>query len=115
ETDPQGADVAFVAGLLHDVGVLVLAQGSPAAWHAVVEDARASGRALHEVERALLGVTHAELGGYLLGSWGLPHALVEACVSHHAPGALPAHSFDVVAAVHVADSLLQACARPVAA
>jgi putative nucleotidyltransferase with HDIG domain len=115
ETDREAGEVAFVAGLLHDVGELVLADGSPELWRTIVTRSREEGLPTHAVERDLLGVTHAELGAYLLGSWGLPHEVIEACLSHHAPGSVPSQRFDVVAAVHLADSLLKACESPAGA
>ena len=59
-----------------------------------------------EAEQRLCGVTHAEVGGYLLGLWGLPYPIVEAVANHHAPGRVPQRCFDVLAAVHVADALV---------
>ena len=84
----------------------------PDRFAAVVRAARDSGRPFHEVERELLGVTHAEVGAYLLGVWGLPFTIVEAVAYHHTPGLVTDGERDVLAAVHVADALIDfACAE----
>jgi HD-like signal output (HDOD) protein len=56
----------------------------------------------------VLGTTHAEVGGYLLGLWGLPDALVEAVAWHHNPGGCPGTAFTPLTAVHVADAIVRA-------
>jgi HD-like signal output (HDOD) protein len=57
------------------------------------------------VERELLGATHAEVGGYLLGAWGLPLPIVEAVAYHHSLPAARSARMDAVLAVHVGDAL----------
>jgi HD-like signal output (HDOD) protein len=76
---------ARTAGLLHDVGKLMLVATLPIVAMRVAERARREGRATAAIEREELGVTHAELGAYLLGLWGLPDAIVEATAWHHYP------------------------------
>jgi HD-like signal output (HDOD) protein len=56
--------------------------------------------------RALLGTTHAEVGAYLLGLWGLPDAIVEALAFHHCPSACPDQRFSPLTAVHIANALV---------
>jgi HD-like signal output (HDOD) protein/CheY-like chemotaxis protein len=79
------ADAAFTAGLLHDVGGLALSCRMPQEAAQNAQLARARGIALHEAERERLGVTHAGIGAYLLGLWGVPHEVIEAVASHHDP------------------------------
>jgi HD-like signal output (HDOD) protein len=101
------ADDAFLAGVLHDVGELVLATQRPE-WLAKAAAVAKSQRVPpHEAETALFGVSHAEVGAYLVGLWGLPFRIVEAVAHHHAParGGLP-ELFDAVAAVYVAEALV---------
>ncbi|MGO9659352.1 MAG: HDOD domain-containing protein [Acidimicrobiales bacterium] len=93
---------AFVAGLLHDIGWLVLAAQAPEHLQAIARLAQKGG-ALDEVEREVLGASHAEVGAYLLSMWGLPSAVVEA-VAHHHDAELMAHrQLDLPHIVHVAD------------
>jgi hypothetical protein len=54
----------------------------------------------------VLGTSHAEVGAYLLGLWGLPDGLVEAVAWHHNPGGCPGGGFTALTAVHAADVLL---------
>jgi len=75
----------FVAGLLHDIGRLVLYKQVPAAAGASLAEAAASGRHLVEVERELFGFDHAELGGMLLHKWRFPESLEQSVWRHHAP------------------------------
>lgn len=106
--DRARASQAFAAGLLHDIGLLVMAAQLPEQLAEVVQAARASQRPLHVVERDLHGVSHAEIGAYLLGVWGLPYAVLEAAAYHHRPADLPQAGFSELTAVHVASSLVSA-------
>jgi HD-like signal output (HDOD) protein/CheY-like chemotaxis protein len=101
--------VTSLAALLHDVGKLVLAMKMPAHLARVLAMAREQGRPLYEVEQELIGVTHAEIGAYLLGLWGLPWPVVEAVAHHHAPTRVPEQGFDALAAVYVANILALEC------
>jgi HD-like signal output (HDOD) protein len=82
--DPALAEEAFIAALLADVGLSVLACWLPAR----VRDARAHALSrqcsLATAERELFGVSHAEVGAYVLGLWCLPQAIVDAVAAHHA-------------------------------
>jgi len=97
------AEQAFVAGMLHDAGQLILAANLPAQYAAVIQTARAAPAPLQVSEAEILGTTHAELGGYLLGLWGLPVPVVEAIALHHQPRFAIAPLFSALTAVHVAD------------
>jgi HD-like signal output (HDOD) protein len=95
----------FTAGLLHDLGKLILADGLPGEYTKVMATARAQRRPIHEVEKAHWQVSHADIGGYLLGLWGLPVSVVEAVMYHHAPSRDTAPHFGLLTVVHVADVL----------
>lgn len=102
--DQRLAGDAFTAGLLHDVGRIVLASNLPKPYSAIIAQARETARPLHEEETAQLGVDHARVGAYLLGLWGLPVEIVEATAGHHAPGKAGfAAEFTLLAAVHAAN------------
>ncbi|HLO67855.1 MAG TPA: response regulator [Holophaga sp.] len=75
---------AFTGGLLHDVGLLILAAGLPDRYGAV-GDLLAEGHDILAAEMQVLGVHHGEVGAHLLGMWGLPAPVVEAVATHHAP------------------------------
>ena len=107
EQGRKGIDDAFMGGLLHDVGGLVLAANLPDTYSQVVNLARSEGCSVREAEEEVLGTTHAEVGAYLMGLWGLPDQIVEAIVLHHSPGRSLATEFTPLTAVHAADSLAQ--------
>ncbi len=83
--DRAQADDAFMAGLLHDVGKLIMAAKMPEQLTAAVRLAEADAVTGAVAEERLLGVSHAEMGAYLLGVWGLPYPIVEAVANHHHP------------------------------
>jgi HD-like signal output (HDOD) protein/CheY-like chemotaxis protein len=104
---PREADLAFTAGLVHEIGRMLLVRESPAEMAAVLQQAIASGRPISEVERERLGATHAEVGAYALGMWGLPLSVVEAVAYHHAIPAARRSERRIAALVHAADVLLE--------
>jgi HD-like signal output (HDOD) protein/CheY-like chemotaxis protein len=106
-TDKVKAQDAFAAAMLQDTGLLVLMTRLPEKFQQIVDETRASGRSIHEVETEILGVTHAEIGAYLLGIWGLPYSIVEAVAHHHTPQRAGSTTWDVVGAVHVASAIVQ--------
>lgn len=80
--DPERA---FVAGLLHDMGQLILLQAEPERAAGVVAHARSKDVLLCNEEKRLLGFDHATLGGMLLRKWNFPFVLVSAVLEHHYP------------------------------
>lgn len=101
-------DEAFVAGLLHDAGKLVLAANFPAEYEAARRAAQERGTPSVVAEREVFAASHAEVGGYLLGLWGLPVPVVEAVALHHSPELSVCVTFSPLTAVHVADAMEEA-------
>jgi len=75
---------AFLAGLLHDLGKLLIAVSAPQQYEMTLTLASASGRPLFECEREILGTDHAELSGLSLTKWSLPEPVCRAAFHHHA-------------------------------
>ena len=103
--DPKTRDVTVVAALLHDIGSLFLASAMPDTFCSAHSIADERGCRLFEAEEELLGTSHAEIGAYLLGLWGIPNLAVEAIAHHHRPTRIPHSGFDSTVAVYVADLL----------
>ena len=103
----------FVAGLLHDIGALVLYQQRPRPAAEALRRARQEYEVLHEVERELMGYDHGEVGAALLASWRLPDSLVEAVRYHHFPLEAEEHRLEA-AIVHLADVIACAVHDPAA-
>ena len=97
-------DRVFSAGLLHDMGELLIATRLPEE-HVRARLAVSEGRAptVHQAEQ--MGRTHAEIGGWLLSHWGLPAFLVEAASRHHGPVPGYGAMLDLTQVIHVADCL----------
>jgi len=77
---------AFTAALLCDVGTLVLEHGAPDEINAVYDHAAENKMQVHIAEKELLGSSHADVGGYVLGLWGVPPVIVDAVLNHHELG-----------------------------
>jgi len=104
--DPRKAEEAFTAALVADVGQIIIAMGLRKGYQDVLRQARESGRPVHQVELETLGVTHAEVGAYLLGVWNLPFSIIEGVAYHHRPDALGSGPCEMLAALHAADILI---------
>ncbi|MGA2982844.1 MAG: response regulator [Terriglobia bacterium] len=98
-------DIAIVAGMLHDVGKLIMAWKLPERLVKLLAKVPEEQCPLYQVEEKEYGFSHAEIGAYLLGLWGLPYAVVEAVALHHAPDRVPHRNFDAGAAVYIANIL----------
>jgi HD-like signal output (HDOD) protein len=99
------AEDAFMAGLLHDTGTLVLARSEPEQFTEALTASKVQKRPLFVAEGEAIGVSHAEIGAYLLGLWGLPSTIVEAVALHHTPAHAGVQKMDVLGAVYVANIL----------
>jgi len=98
-------DDTFFAGLLHDTGKLILAANFSTRFLEVLKLSKKENMFPCLAEQELLGTSHAELGAYLLGLWGLPKSIIEAVAFHHFPRKLHSEGFGILAAVHTADAM----------
>jgi putative nucleotidyltransferase with HDIG domain len=105
EAGKEIADDAFTAGLLHDIGKLMLACRHADKHEAAVELAKMKAMPLWLAEHQVFSTTHAEVGAYLLGLWGLPDSIVEATAYHHRPMESKNSAFSALTALHAADCL----------
>lgn len=110
-SDRKTAEDAFLAGVLHDIGVLILASQLPEQFEQALRSIQANPRPLHDAELELWGVSHDVIGAYLLGLWGLPYHIVEAVALHHRPIDLAQfvtrkdETLDLMSLLHIADAI----------
>jgi HD-like signal output (HDOD) protein/ActR/RegA family two-component response regulator len=100
----SGGDNVLIAGMLQDVGQLIFAARAPQRFSIALSTSLRGKSPLYEAELELFGSTHAEVGGYLLGLWGLPSKIVQAVV-HHLEPVTGARVFDAGAALYVSNLL----------
>jgi HD-like signal output (HDOD) protein len=100
----KAQDEAFTAGILHDLGKLILAQNFPEDYAEVLTRSCRQPRPLCEIETERFGASHAELGAYLMGLWGIGDEVVGAIAHHHQ---LPSAGVSgrVIAVVYAANAL----------
>lgn len=103
---------AFVSGLLHDIGKLVMAANADADYQLVIKRSREEGIPGEQAEQEIFGATHAQVGAYLLGLWGLPEPVVSTVELHHSLSAVASKGFTPVSAIHVAQYLEPAPGTP---
>lgn len=97
---------SFIAGMMHDIGRLIMAVNLPGTCQEIMEEAKQSAQPVWRIEQQHLGVTHAGIGAYLLGLWGLSESIVKIVACHHTPDSCDRNDFFALAAVHVADALV---------
>ncbi len=98
-------DNSYIAGLLHDVGKLILISELPEIYERIIEKIRSDNSILWEAEKEMLGVSHAEVGAFLLGLWAQPESVVQAVAFHHEPLVVESAEFSALTAVHLANCL----------
>ncbi len=99
-------EAAHVAGLLHDIGKLILIKDMPREMLRVAKQSRESSLPEHLAESSILGCSHAEVGAYILGIWMLPDVILKAVVFHHRPLDIPTTQPTVLSAVYL-DNILE--------
>jgi putative nucleotidyltransferase with HDIG domain len=95
---------AFAAGILHDIGKLILSQFFPDEFGEIMTIVQTENLYIGEAEERVLGVTHAEIGSWLAEKWNLPAQLVDAITYHHAPGRME-RGAELPSLIHLADFL----------
>jgi HD-like signal output (HDOD) protein len=101
--DSTLAEDAYTAGMLHDIGKLMLANNLPEPFQRALDLSQGQQKTLADAEQEVFGANHAGVGAYLLGLWGLPSTIVEAVAFHHRPSASEAGTLGPLTAVHVAN------------
>ncbi len=103
--DAALAETAFTAGLIHDIGKVVLAANFDEQYRGAQSLARRQKLPVWEVEHEIFGASHGEIGAYLLGLWGMPLDLLEVAALHHQPSRTISKEFTTLTAVHIANVL----------
>ncbi|MDQ8185738.1 HDOD domain-containing protein [Pelagicoccus sp. SDUM812002] len=109
---PKAAEEAYSAGLLHDIGKLVLIGVVPEQYIEAQRLARDESHSPWQAEFKHIGCDHAEVGGYLLSRWGLPGAINETVALHHRPANSCHGTFTTLAAVHAANAIVRKRRNP---
>ncbi|CAA9392198.1 MAG: hypothetical protein AVDCRST_MAG64-1340 [uncultured Phycisphaerae bacterium] len=99
------ADEAFLAGMIHDMGILVALQVYPEEVRRVCEAAKTGAQGFCDLEREMLGMDHQQLGMALAEQWKFPRSCQLVAGHHHRPGALSEQNRLLVAIVYVADTI----------
>lgn len=95
-------DTVFMAGMLHDIGKLLVATYMPDSFAQILELMHTRGIPMILAEEEILGTSHAAIGAYLLGIWGLPEPIIAATAFHHTPGCKAEEGLNTQLIVHVA-------------
>ena len=96
---------SMMAGLLHDLGKLILATNFEKSYQQVLDEAQGTDRNLLDMEYEAFGTSHAEIGAYLMGLWRLEYSIIEAIAFHHLPARSMTQNIGLLTAVHVANTL----------
>lgn len=100
-------DDVFLAGLVHDCGLVILIENFPDLYRKVLKLSEEKKLPLFKSEKYIFGVSHAEVGGYLLAMWGLPENIVRAVCFHHEPLKDCFNYINCTVVLHIADALVE--------
>ena len=105
DLDQRLINNSMMAGLLHDLGKLILATNFEKPYRQILAEAQGAGKNLLDLEYETFGTSHAEVGAYLMGLWRLDNAIIEAIAFHHLPARSMTQNIGLLAAVHVGNAL----------
>ena len=94
---------SFLAGMLHDIGILIIAANLPEKYREIYKIVYEEKINLSDAEKRILNATHSEVGAYLTKLWGLPDDIVDAIAFHHKPMRSPNKDFSILTVVHAAN------------
>jgi putative nucleotidyltransferase with HDIG domain len=97
---------SLLAGMLHDIGKLILILNLPEAYTRFEERTQLDQVDRLQAEIETFGATHGAVGAYLLGLWGLPDPVIEAVALHNQPSAQAEQTFCTLSIVHIANALI---------
>lgn len=104
--DDDQAVNAYTAGLLHDIGTVMMVANIPMKYAEVLAKSASESISRYEIEKQVFDATHAQVGAYLLALWGLPEPVIGAVAYHHEPElGSPEENLNTTGIVHVANSL----------
>ncbi|MFH0925428.1 MAG: response regulator [bacterium] len=103
--DTKLADEAIMAGMLHDIGKLIFINNNADEYEKIYQRSKDENKPLYIIENEAMGISHAEIGGYLMDLWGLPINIVKTITFHHEPSRSLSSLFSDLSAVHVANAL----------
>jgi putative nucleotidyltransferase with HDIG domain len=99
------AEECFTAGLLHDVGKIVLIAEMPVEYRKVIAGMETNTHTIRTAEMEFVGCSHEQVGAYLMSVWGLPPSIVQAVQFHHAPSEAAPAALSALTIVHCADAV----------
>lgn len=102
-TDTELINNTYIAGMLHDIGRLLLISETPESYQRIVEQVRVNKSGLLREEIAEYGATHSAIGAYLASLWGFSSQIIEAVGFHHNFTDYPSDEFTPTLAIHAAD------------
>jgi HD-like signal output (HDOD) protein len=102
--DPALVNNSLMAGMFHDLGKLILVTNFQEPYQKVLTEAAKTRQNLWDLEIERFGTSHAEIGAYLMGLWGLEYPVIEAIAFHHRPGKSLSNSTGLLTAVHLGDA-----------
>lgn len=104
QLDQNLVNNSLMAGMFHDLGKLILVTNFPKPYQEILTEAGKTRQNLWDLEYEMFGTSHAEIGAYLMGLWGLEYPVIEAIAFHHRPGKSLSNSTGLLTAVHFGDA-----------